>query len=195
MKFGDKIYYMKAHPLSVRQQAIALYKQGKKLTAISAELAVSYDSVRDWIRRSITEGTSCVTTRYSNCGRSTQVEPEVKQVALALKRKHEEWGAPFIRLKLLAAFPGAFVPQPRQIQNWFIQAGLKRFRTRLPKTGANWATSPLACVQVDANERLKTADTKDCCYLTYTDEYTGSALGAFVFPPQEDCSSASRSGF
>lgn len=186
---------MKAHPLSIRQKAIALHGQGKKLTDISSELAVSYDSVCDWVKRSLSEGTSCVTVRYSNCGRRSQVDPEVKQLALNLKGKHEEWGAPFIRLQLLVAFPGAFIPQPRHIQRWFVQAGLKPLRTRLPKTPADWAASPLACVQVDANEKLKTADGKDCCYLTFTDEYTGSALGAFVFPPQEDCPGSGRSGF
>jgi len=177
---------MQAHSQRERQTAIDLHLSGQRLTVISKTLGIHYDLVRSWIKRYKTEGESSIVPRYGNCGRHSKVAAVVKESALAYKRQHPQWGASFIRLQLLEAYPDLMIPKERRLQQWFRQSGLQSRKTRLPQPGRQWASRPLQCVQVDAKEELKTKDGKPCCYLTFTDEYTGSALDAFVFPPQWD---------
>ena len=173
---------MQAHPQRVRQSAIDLHVSGHRLTLISQTLGIQYDVVRAWIKRYKSEGASSVLPRYGNCGRKSQVEAIVKESALAHKAEHPQWGGPFIRLRLVETYPDLRIPKERWLQQWFRESGLQRRKTRLPHSPKQWASRPLECVQVDAKEELKTHDGKPCCYLTFTDEHSGSALDAFVFP-------------
>lgn len=177
---------MQAHSQQERQSAIDLHLSGQRLTVISQTLGIHYDLVRAWIKRYKTEGASSVVPRYGNCGRKSKIDAAVKEAALAHKRQHPQWGAPFIRLKLLEAYPDLAIPKERRLQQWFQGKGLQSRKTRLPQAPKQWASRPLQCVQVDAKEEMKTKDGQPCCYLTFTDEYTGSALDAFVFPPRRD---------
>lgn len=184
---------MQAHNYEVRRKAIDLWKAGQKQTDISRHLGVDYDTLLGWIQRYKQEGEHGLSLRYERCGRKPRVEiGPVEAKAIELIGKHEEWGAGYLRLHLLRAFPGESIPQPRQIQRWIAKSGVRAKRSKLPPVEADWASKPLERVQVDAKERLKTKDGKECCYLNFIDERTGAALDAFVFPLWEDQPSASK---
>lgn len=174
---------MKPHNQQTRMEAVRLFREeGISKAEISRKLNVSYDSTRSWIKRYEEFGEKGLVPDYSACGRCPRFSQKVIQRALKYKDKHKEWGAPFILVKLEDDFPGEVLPGPRRLQQIFKKEGLQPQRTRLPRGKASWAERPFDRVQVDAKERLKTADGKDCCYLNFTDEHTGSDLDAFVFP-------------
>lgn len=174
---------MLPHTQQVRQEAARLFDNEKKSMAeISRQLGVSYNSIRTWIKRYKAEGMKGLLPKYSNCGRISQFSEDVIERAVAYKRSHSQWGAPFILLKLQDDFPDQDFPKARRLQQIFREKDLQPRRSRLPKQQDFWAKQPFDRVQVDAKERLKTADGKDCCYLNFTDEHTGSELDAFIFP-------------
>lgn len=173
---------MEAHALSTRLQAVELYRTGLKMSVISAQLGVCYDTIRQWIKRYKLEGESALALRYANCGRPVLLDATIKQEALRLKELHPQWGAGFIRHHLGDQLPDIRLPQIRRLQQWFQAAGLQVRKTRLPSKPPDWAGRPFDRVQVDAKERLQTADGTECCYLTFTDEHSGSVLDAFIFP-------------
>jgi transposase len=178
---------MRSHGQETRRQAIGLWEQGVKKSEISRQLGVDYDTLLGWIKRFSQEGESALSFRYDRCGRKPLGDSNaVKCKALELKGKHGEWGAGYLRVHLVRAFPGEKIVQPRQIQRWISEKGLVPKRTQLPPVPGDWVKKPLERVQVDAKERLKTKDGKECCYLNFIDEHTGSELDAFVFPPRED---------
>lgn len=184
---------MKAHPQQVRQEALSGYRSGKTLKSISEELGVSYRTVRTWMKKYRETGEKGLVPDYSSCGKKSTFSQEVIDYAVALKREHPLWGAGFIRLKLEDEYPGKPLPKERQIQNYFLRYGVSvPKKDKLPAGSGDWAKAPFDRVQVDAKECLTTGDGKPCCYLNFTDEYTGADLDAFVFPLREDIPSAGQ---
>jgi transposase len=174
---------MKAHTQQTRLEAIRLYaEENKSLSWIREELNISYTSLRSWIKRYKSKGEQGLLPNYSACGRSREFSQEVVQRAVDYKKEHEDWGAPFILLKLEDDFARQPLPSVRRLQQIFQQLELQPKKDNLPKGDGKWAKHAFDRVQVDAKERLKTADGQDCCYLNFTDEYTGSVLDAFLFP-------------
>ena len=175
---------MKPHSNDVRQKAIALWQSGRKKSEISRQLGVDYDTLLGWIKRFSQEGASGLNLHYACCGRSRRYndQSQVRIRALELMGRHKHWGAAYLHLNLQREFPQEKLPKPRQLQRWVAQAGIRQKGTRLPTEQAQWARHAFERVQVDAKERLVTRDGRECCYLNFTDEYTGAALDAFVFP-------------
>ena len=173
---------MGVYTQQIRQQFASLYEGGSSLKSISETLGVSYKTIRIWAKRYRSSGLSGLLPNYSACGR-TQVYPQqMIDQAVSYKQDHPLWGAGFIRLKLEDDFPAQSLPSVRQLQNYFQQYQVQPKRDKQPKAPVDWAKSPFDRVQVDAKECLSTADGQACCYLNFTDEYTGSELNAFVFP-------------
>lgn len=185
---------MKPHTYDVRQKAIENWQSGQKKSEIARQLGVDYDTLLGWIKRFSQEGEAGLSLRYTCCGRKPQENGAVRSRALELMGQHQEWGAGYLRLNLQREFPGADLVKPRQLQRWVAKAGIRAKRTKLPPVAADWASRPLERVQVDANERLVNKDGKECCYLNFTDEHTGAALDAFVFPLRQDQSSSRAFG-
>lgn len=177
---------MRAHNSEVRRQAIELWQSGQKKSSISRQLGVDYDTLLGWIKRYEQEGESGLVLRYGQCGRKSKAEGPLRQRALELMQQHREWGAGYLRLQLQREFLGQRVVQVRQLQRWVAQAGIRPKRTKLPPVKVEWASGPLERVQVDAKERLLTQDGVECCYLNFTDEFSGAELDAFVFPLGQD---------
>lgn len=174
---------MGPHSQQTRLEAIRLFgDENLSKAAISRRLQVSYTSVRTWLSRYQAQGDQGLIPAYSACGRPAQFSPQVICQALEYKRLHPLWGAPFILLKLADDFPNTQLPKARRLQQLFRREGLQPKRNRFPRGPGKWAKRPFDRVQVDAKELLKTADGQACCYLNFTDEYTGSELDAFVFP-------------
>lgn len=173
---------MKPYSSQVRQEAVRLYESGKSQKSISVELQVSYKTICNWIKRYKAGSLKGLIPAYSSCGRKQKYPQEIIDRAVWYKREHSLWGAGFILLKLAEDFPNIELPKERQLQNYFQKYGVQVKKDRLPRPKGNWATAPFERVQVDAKECLTLADGSPCCYLNFTDEYTGSDLDAFVFP-------------
>lgn len=174
---------MKPHPQQLRLLAVKLHsEEGLSIREISRRLSVSVPTISEWLDKYKGEGVQGLSTRYHLSGRCVGFNNSIIDKALLYKRQHPQWGAPFILVKLEDDFPGQQLPSARWLQKIFQQKQVQIQRTRLPKGKVNWATKAFDRVQVDAKERLKTADGQACCYLNFTDEYTGSELDAFLFP-------------
>ena len=173
---------MKAHDYETRLQAIQRWQAGEKKSCISRLLEIDYHTLLLWIRRFQSEGLPGIKVKYDSCGRKAMTSEQVTERTKQLRQTHQEWGGGYIRLNLLREFPEATIPGERQLQRELLKAGLNKPRTKLPSVSADWAGQPFERVQVDAKERLRTKDSKECCYLNFIDEYTGAELDAFVFP-------------
>jgi len=173
---------MEAHSQLKRQEAYQLWQSGEKKSVIARMLQIDYDTLLGWVRRFKSEGSAGMQLRYHRCGRTQRVDAEVQARALALRREHQGWGCPYIRLQLVREFGEQAVPSIRQLQRWMKTAGLIETSTRLPGVSNPWASKPLMRVQVDAKEQLRCTDGQPCCYLNFTDEHSGAVLDAFVFP-------------
>lgn len=174
---------MKAHAYQIRLEAIRLVKEeGKSMLKVSNQLGISYTSLRSWVKSHNLYGEKGLIPNYATCGAPKRFDEQVIELAKSYKGQHPKWGAPFILVKLADDFPNQTLPSVRRLQQIFRQANLQPIRSRLPKSKKVWAKHAFDRVQVDAKERLKTADGQNCCYLNFTDEYTGSVLDAFVFP-------------
>lgn len=173
---------MEAHKTEIRQRAYEMWSSGEKKSVISRTLQVDYDTLLGWTKRFEQEGVDGIRLRYGRCGRRNRTDSRVYNRAIAHREAHAGWGSSYIRLKLVAEFGESSVPGARQIQRWLNSCGLISPVTKLPPVASPWADSPLKRVQVDANEQLECSDGQKCCYLNFTDEYSGAVLDAFVFP-------------
>lgn len=174
---------MRTHDKKIRMQVINLYlHEGLSIREISRQLSISRPTIKEWIDRHEKSGEQGLSPHYASSGRSTDFSKDMLAKAFEYKSAHPKWGATYILIKLKDAFPNQRLPSARWLQKLFHQKELHPKRTRLPKAHVGWATKAFSRVQVDAKERLKTADGQDCCYLNFTDEYTGSELEAFIFP-------------
>lgn len=174
---------MVPHSQQTRLEAVQLHlKEGLSRREVSRRLGVSLTSIRTWIDRYKDSGEAGLIPNYSACGQKPQFSEQIINKAIQYKSDHPAWGAGFIIIKLEDDFPAQDLPGARRLQQIFRQKELQPKRTRLPKAKKQWAKRAFDTVQVDAKERLKTKDGKACCYLNFTDEYTGSVLDAFVFP-------------
>lgn len=185
---------MRAHNHETRQEAIRRWQAGEKKSDISRTLEVDYNTLSGWVKRFQSEGLAGLKVKYSGCGRKQAAPAQVVERAKELRRAHPDWGGGYIRLNLLRELPGEKVPGERQLQRQLSGAGLGVRRTKLPSVAADWARKAFERVQVDAKERLRTLDGRECCYLNFIDEYTGAELEAFVFPPRAHQPSPGRGG-
>lgn len=113
-------------------------------------------------------------------------DPTLRARALALRQEHPTWGAGYIRVRLAdeAGVELATLPSERTLQRWFRQERLPPAPSgRRPTSTADRATAPHDTWQMDAAERLRTADGQGVSWLRLVDEYTGAFLDTSLFPP------------
>lgn len=183
----------RAIEMGQREQLIALKKQGFSLCAISEQLHLSYGTVSKLSARLRRKGNLQVA--YSNCGpKQPTSDAQVISDALRLRTDHPQWGAPFIRVKLLEAHPPGHIPGIRTLQRWFRKQGLTKLRQRTGQPSIGKAKAPHNIWQVDAKENLSLADGQQACYLSIVDEHSGAGLETLVFPPQADRTGADGGG-
>ncbi|MCY7350877.1 MAG: hypothetical protein LH606_09435 [Cytophagaceae bacterium] len=175
----------RATEIGQREQLIALKEQGQTLADISQHLQMPFATVRNLSARYKQQGHLGV--GYGNCGpKQPTSEALLHRVSLWLKRHHAGWGAPLIRLKLLARYGPDRTPSVRTLQRWFGQQHLTKPRQQPRQPSIGQAKAVHNIWQVDAKENLMLADGCPACYLTITDEHSGAGLEALVFPPQTD---------
>ena len=174
----------RALALPVREQIVSLHQQGLPLTEVAQHLGLSYRTVCALWRCFRVEGPAGLQTRYDRCGtRGVQFPDALEQAALALKREHPRWGAGLIRLQLALVFPGQALPGRRSLQRWFQTSGLQPARSKHPVMERPRGQAVHEVWELDAKERLRLLDGSGACVLNVSDEASGAALGAAVFPP------------
>lgn len=173
-----------ALPFARRQQIIARHQQGESLRQIAQQLQLPPSTVRDWWLRFRDQGEAGLQTHYDRCGpKGTKTAPVLHQAVLALRREHPSWGAGLIRLEVSKQFPDRPLPTVRQIQRWFVAAGLQPPRAKRPPVERQRGGEPHQVWQIDAKEQLLLADGTGTSVLTVTDEASGALLAAVPFPP------------
>lgn len=185
---------MKAHSYLIRKESIRRWQSGEKKSEISRSMGIDYHCLLNWISCFERLGELGLKPHYEQCGRKTKLLPEIKEKIIAFRQDHDEWGGTYIQLQAKRIFPDAYIPGARQVQRLLKSADLMPKRNVQPLVCGDWAKHPFDRVQTDAKERLVTKDGKPCCYLNLVDEYTGAALGAFVFPLRTHQPSTCRTG-
>jgi len=172
-------------PIEIRRQIVNQHEAGQSLKAISDKLNLSYPTVRKiWLHwrkhhkltPNYEQGQPKGTRRYQ----------EVYPHAIDMKRRHPSWGAQLIRLELEKQYPDAGLPAVRTLQTWFKQAGVNRPAKvkRERSTYVNRGCQVHEVWAIDAKEQIKLLDGNYACWLTVTDEASGSILNCDTFSPQ-----------
>jgi len=169
----------------IRRQIVSRHEAGETLINLSEELNLPYNTVRKiW---SHWRKYGKLTPNYEQAKETgTRIYRAIYEDAIELKRQHPKWGAQLIQLELKEKYGEVALPAVRTLQTWFKQAGVnraaavKRACSSVVKRGKAvhevWA--------VDAKEQMKLADGSYGCWLTITDEASGSILGCETFSPQ-----------
>lgn len=182
-----------ALPLCVRERIIKLQREGFLLTEIKKELSLPYSTVQQIIKRYRTKGLSGLQADYAKCGGKGQLRNLYfyYRASLWLKRHHLNWGAPLIHLILVERYGQADIPSIRQMQRWFKDTGLNVPRQKKGDAHDQQVHEVHERWQVDAKEQLTLQDNQLCTYLSIVDEFSGTSLGATLFPLRSNMSSAS----
>ena len=112
----------KAICLPLREQIVALKKQGYTLQTISQQLNLSFAAVRLIWSRFKKLGQPGLLTRFEQCGPPASTNG-VFRAARWLRHLHPQWGSPLIHSLLLRRY-GQPMPTIRTINRWYKQAGL-----------------------------------------------------------------------
>jgi hypothetical protein len=174
--------------LLAREKIIELYKTDMPLKAICGECGVSYGSVKTLIKRYKMQGLKGIAPRYAACGRKRDYNSECSYRLVRLyKRYHTQWGVSYILMKIKDKYPHLPLLCSRVYERRLKADNQITLEKNPPLQfvyHVQGARVPHETWQIDAKERLTTLDTKAACYLTISDEKTGCALEAHVFPLQ-----------
>jgi hypothetical protein len=174
---------------AVRCQIVEEKEKGKTLVKIAEDKKLSYSTTHNIWKRYQASGKnlSALQPGYGNCGPKKEKSPYLLyRASIWLKRRHSNWGAPFISLKLEERYPKMPKIHPRSMQRWFKKVGLNKIRSVIPQDTGKWAEEVNQVWQIDAKEQIILGSKVKACYLTIVDERSGTLLEARVFPPLQD---------
>lgn len=175
-----------ATSLLLREQILAFQSQGLGPKAISEQLSLAYGTVKHLCRKFKSCTSDEIGPKYANCGRKGALSKEkAKSLAVELRQRHPQWGAPRIRVEL--QLRGGLCGQEEQVsvrtlQRLFRKKGLSPARAQSGQPAIGRSLAPHNIWEVDAKERFHLPDGTPACYLTIADEKTGAWLEAPVFP-------------
>ncbi len=184
----------KATPQSVRASILRAFAEKKSYRQIAAMYKVNEQTVRQICRRSLDSEESALKPHYVSCGRKgTGPNDFVYRASCFLKYYHRSWGADYILVQLRGKYPGLSLPSGRTLQRWFRARGWNPKRHRSMSISRRWAKRPHEVWQIDAKERigLKAEARAECCWLSITDEHSGSAIATPAFSPRAHSSGSS----
>jgi hypothetical protein len=165
-----------------RRRLIELYESGKTVAESCRILEIGYAGAAKLIRRYRQEGEQALEVGFYRCGKKSPYTQEIRDAISSAMQENNRLGAPIIRSRLLAGGLYAKVPHERTIQRWMTAQGVSIPRGRRPKQSKDYATQAHDTWQVDAKERVTTADGETHTYLSITDEATTTFLKGHVFP-------------
>lgn len=186
----------RAVSVAIRQVIVERHERGETLQAVADDMELSLWTVRSIWRRYREQGEAGLKPDYENCGRKgVRSARLVYRGTIWLKRAHPKWGAGLIRLLVAEKWPELKVPHERTLQRWFRAEGInQRRKRRITGQNRNRGQEPHEVWQLDAKEQMKLADESEASWLMVTDEKTGGALAAVIFPPGDVDTGGSNSG-
>jgi len=177
-----------AYNLTQRESVIKLHDSGINMLQISIREGINYGTVKTLIKRHKAEGVKGLTTLYHQCGRKRTYNSELTYRLVRLyKFRHPLWGVEYILMKIREKYPDLPLSVARVYERRLKSAHLLTMPRNPPLQHTyhpERSLLPHDTWQIDAKERLITSDGQAACYLTTTDEKTGGALSAKVFPLQ-----------
>lgn len=177
----------RAVELAVRRLIVERHERGEAFGQIAQQLGLSYWTVRSIYRSWHKQGNQALQTHYERCGRPAKrrLDSHMWRSALALRRHHSHWGAGVIRVMLSRRWPDHPLPSRRTLGRWLAAANLIPKKSRVPKgPSRDRAREVHETWQIDAKEEMAMADRSWASWLAISDEHSGAALAAEVFPPQ-----------
>jgi hypothetical protein len=156
------------------------HQTGIDAPSLARRFGLPARTVRHLLARFRLDGGPCLPRYRGNPG--ARFPPGLIEQALDFRRQHPDWGAPFIRVKLLRQQRWQAVPHPRTIQRWLslrslAPAPVGRRSPHLPRSPA-----PHERWQVDASDQLRLANGQPASWLRLTDECSGAFLKTVAFP-------------
>lgn len=174
------------YSLDIREAIVVDKNNGKTLLQISEERSISYSTIKRIWSLYQKGGKQNLVLKYSNCGLKQPKYYKMYRRSTWLKRKHPNWGAPYIATILSERYPKATLPSNRTMQKWFRKKGLTKPRTIRKESPVEKVAQVHDCWQIDAKENLVLQDETKACYLSIVDVKSGGFLDAPVFPPRKD---------
>lgn len=185
-----------AYTLSVRESVISLHETGINMLSIAIQTGISYGTVKTLVKRYKAKGKTGLNSHYNQCGRTRTYESERSYRLVRLYRYHHPtWGVEYILMKIRAKYPDLPLCVSRIYERRLRTNDLVSMPKNPPLQNVHYperARLPHDSWQIDAKENIKTLDGQPACYLTTTDEKTGGALAAKVFPLRSHQSSSFR---
>ena len=164
-----------------REEVINRYKNGNDYSSIGIELGLSTNSVRRFCKLFRDHGLLGLATNYDECGLNQPDRTNIiYRASLWLRRLHPKWGSPRIHIKLVQRY-GKDIPSIRTLNRWFKDNNLTKPRNRNHRESIGQSKAVHNIWQVDAKEQLTLLDGQQACYLTITDERSGSWLTSLSF--------------
>lgn len=173
-----------AKDVLLRKQIAFDHKLGDTYSSLAQRYAVSYNTVRSICRRYEEFGEPGLLPRYSDCGRhvSSLAERSFRLVRL-LKHLHPGWGVAYILVRIGRDYPGLTLQSERHYQRRLANGGGTLPKPQLPSAPpAERSRLPHDTWQIDAKERIGTANGQERCFLNITDDKTAGLLKAKCFP-------------
>lgn len=175
-----------ATPLAVRQLVIDLFTAEVSKSEIARRLELSRSTVIAIIRRYEVNGESGLEPTYYNCGPSgPRTDAFLVRAYCCLKRWHSGWGYDRISSLIISKYNSMMLPDRRTVYRWWNTRGLVKSKAKGPPVDHPWAKTLHEGWQVDAKEKMTTADGERCCWFNIVDEASGTVVAPPVFPPQE----------
>src|SRR5882724_8808673 len=114
----------RALPLPLRQLVIQRCQDGHDPATVAADLGLKPDTVRRLVRRLRVAGPEAIAPWYPRCGHGQPTaDPLLIAAAVDLRRQHPDWGAGFLRVRLLEMFSEPTPPCVRTLQRHLARAG------------------------------------------------------------------------
>jgi len=172
-----------AVPQPVRQTLWHLHQRGLDTATIAARLHLAPRTVQR-LRRDFGRAQQPRPAGYRpGPGRPTATTASLRQLLVHWRQEHPHWGAPYLRLRLQAAFPDLPWPSSRTLQRWLAAAQLPPAQAgRPPATQYQRAGQPHQTWQLDATDQMSLADGSGVSWLRLVDEASGAFLRTVVFP-------------
>jgi hypothetical protein len=174
-----------------RERIVRQREGGKTVRQIAEAEGVSRRSVRRICSAWRVQGDAGLNTHYHEGARDRcQFRPCIYREAIALKRRHQKWGAGLIHVKLRMTHTRERLPAERTLQDWFRRAGLNHRAHHMARTFQGRGQEAHAVWEMDAKDHIHLGDDSRVSVVSIQDEYSGAALGTQSFPPRGLATSA-----
>jgi len=121
----------KAIPYDYRKKIISEHKNGKSFSEIALSLGYSLSGVKKIWYSYKKSGDTVLGPDYSNCGRKSSYDDEIRKKIAAIKTGTQ--GAGFVYSMFIKKHPEEVAPSIRTIQRWWEIKQTNRLRGRPPK--------------------------------------------------------------